>query len=134
MNRRVHAHGAPDEAGSNGVDGGGRLGELSLPVTVAWGEYENSEQAAICELLVERIPGARRVVLPGTAHLPGLDAPGRAGRGDPDDGGASAAQRRYTDVGSEALRDRPLPSPAITSTRPDASARRPRPTASPDPG
>jgi pimeloyl-ACP methyl ester carboxylesterase len=75
MNRRVHAHGAPDEAGSNGVDGGGRLGELSLPVTVAWGEYENTEQAAICELLAERIPAARRVVLPGTAHLPGLDAP-----------------------------------------------------------
>ena len=49
--------------------------ELTLPVTVAWGEYENTEQAAICELLVERIPGARRVVLSGTAHLPGLDAP-----------------------------------------------------------
>ena len=75
MNRRVHAHGAPDEAGSNGIDGGGRLGELALPVTVAWGEYENSEQAAICELLADRIPGARRVVLAGTAHLPGLDAP-----------------------------------------------------------
>jgi pimeloyl-ACP methyl ester carboxylesterase len=75
MNRRVHAHGAPDEAGFNGVDGGGRLAELTLPVTVAWGEYENTEQAAICELLVERIPGARRVVLSGTAHLPGLDAP-----------------------------------------------------------
>jgi pimeloyl-ACP methyl ester carboxylesterase len=42
---------------------------------VAWGEFENSEQAAICEALVERIPHARRVVLPGTAHLPGLDAP-----------------------------------------------------------
>ena len=75
MNRRVFEHGAPDEAGFNGVDGGGRLGELALPVTVAWGEYENAEQAAICELLVERIPGARRVILPGTAHLPGLDAP-----------------------------------------------------------
>ena len=75
MNRRVFEHGAPDEAGFNRVDGGGRLGELALPVTVAWGEYENSEQFAICELLVERIPGARRVILPGTAHLPGLDAP-----------------------------------------------------------
>ena len=75
MDRRVFAHGAPDEAGFNGVDGGGRLGELAMPVTVAWGEYENSEQAAICEVLVERIPDARRVVLPGTAHLPGVDAP-----------------------------------------------------------
>jgi pimeloyl-ACP methyl ester carboxylesterase len=75
MNRRVFEHGAPDEAGFNRVDGGGRLGELAMPVTVAWGKYENSEQAAICELLVERIPGARRVILPGTAHLPGLDAP-----------------------------------------------------------
>jgi pimeloyl-ACP methyl ester carboxylesterase len=75
MNRRIFAHGAPDEAGANGIDGGGRLGELALPVTVAWGELENSEQAAICELLVKRIPGARRVILPGTAHLPGLDAP-----------------------------------------------------------
>jgi pimeloyl-ACP methyl ester carboxylesterase len=75
MNRRILEHGAPDEAGSNGVDGGGRLGELAMPVTVAWGELENSEQVAICELLVERIPGARRVLLPGTAHLPSLDAP-----------------------------------------------------------
>ena len=75
MNRRVFEHGAPDEAGFNAVDGGGRLGELAMPVTVAWGEYENTEQAAICEALVERIPGARRVVLPATAHLPGVDAP-----------------------------------------------------------
>jgi pimeloyl-ACP methyl ester carboxylesterase len=75
MNRQVFAHGAPDEAGENGVDGGGRLGELAMPVTVAWGELENSEQVAICEVLAERIPGARRVILPGTAHLPSLDAP-----------------------------------------------------------
>jgi pimeloyl-ACP methyl ester carboxylesterase len=75
MNRRVFEHGAPDEAGDNGVDAGARLGELAVPVTVAWGEHENSEQVAICELLVERIPGARWVVLPGTAHLPSLDAP-----------------------------------------------------------
>ena len=75
MTRRVHAHGAPDEAGANGVDGGGRLGELAMPVTIVWGELENSEQFAICELLAEKIPGARRVILPGTAHLPGLDAP-----------------------------------------------------------
>ena len=75
MNRQVFAHGADDEAGANGVDAGARLGELAMPVTVAWGELENSEQVAICEVLVERIPGARRVVLPGTAHLPSLDAP-----------------------------------------------------------
>ena len=75
MNRRVFEHGAPDEAGDNGVDAGARLGELAMPVTIAWGEHENSEQVAICEVLAERIPGARRVVLPGTAHLPSLDAP-----------------------------------------------------------
>ena len=75
MNRRILALGVPDEAGANGFEAFGRLGELALPVTVAWGELENSEQAWICEQVVARIPGARRVLLPGTAHLPGLDAP-----------------------------------------------------------
>ena len=75
MNRRILALGVPDEAGASGFEAFGRLGELALPVTVAWGGLENSEQAWICEQVVARIPGARRVVLPGTAHLPGLDAP-----------------------------------------------------------
>ena len=76
MNRRILEHAVPDEAGESGIDAFARLGELALPVSVLWGELENSVQVAICETIVERTPGARRVVLPGTAHLPGLDASG----------------------------------------------------------
>jgi pimeloyl-ACP methyl ester carboxylesterase len=75
MNRQIHENGVDDAAGDSGIEAFARLGELQLPVTVAWGDLENAEQVALCEAIAEGIPGARRVVLPGTAHLPGLDAP-----------------------------------------------------------
>ena len=59
MDRRVFEHGAPDEAGSNGVDGGGRLGELRMPVTVAWGELRtpSRRRSASCWWSGSRVPG-----------------------------------------------------------------------------
>ena len=75
MNRRILEHDVPDDVGASGFGAFGRLGELDMPVTVACGDLENSEQLWICERIVDRVRGARQVVLPRTAHLPGLDAP-----------------------------------------------------------
>ena len=75
MNRRVFEHGAPDEAGPTASTAAAGSASSRCRSRSRGASCENSEQFAICELLVERIPGARRVILPGTAHLPGLDAP-----------------------------------------------------------
>ena len=52
-----------------------RLEQLTVPTTVAWGDLDVPFGAARCEQLVTRIPGARRRVLAGTAHLPYLEQP-----------------------------------------------------------
>jgi pimeloyl-ACP methyl ester carboxylesterase len=54
-----------------------RLQEVRAPTLVLWGDLDLPHLQARCEALVQRIPGARRVVLPGTAHLPNLEAPAR---------------------------------------------------------
>jgi pimeloyl-ACP methyl ester carboxylesterase len=75
MNRRIFEIGASEGAGGGDVDAWTRLGELTIPVLCAWGDLDLP-----CDLpfLVET---ARRVgqgpgrVLPGVAHLPGLERP-----------------------------------------------------------
>jgi len=75
MNRRIIELGAPGGAGGGDVDAWSRLGEVTVPVLCAWGDLDLP-----CDLpfLVET---ARRVgqgpgrVLPGVAHLPGLERP-----------------------------------------------------------
>jgi pimeloyl-ACP methyl ester carboxylesterase len=52
-----------------------RLHEVRCPVWVLWGDLDLPHLKSRCELLVQRIEGARRVVLPGAAHLPALEAP-----------------------------------------------------------
>lgn len=54
-----------------------RLASISVPTLVLWGDLDLPHLQARCETLVQRIPGARSVVLQGTAHLPGLEAPAR---------------------------------------------------------
>jgi pimeloyl-ACP methyl ester carboxylesterase len=54
-----------------------RLHELRMPTLVLWGDLDLPHLLARCEELVRRIPGAQREVLEGTAHLPGVEAPGR---------------------------------------------------------
>jgi pimeloyl-ACP methyl ester carboxylesterase len=54
-----------------------RLEAISVPTLVLWGDLDLPHLQARCERLVQRIPGARRVVLHDTAHLPGLEAPAR---------------------------------------------------------
>jgi pimeloyl-ACP methyl ester carboxylesterase len=54
-----------------------RLEEIQVPAIVACGELDLPFFVAQCRVLAERLPGAGpAVVLPGVAHLPGLEAPG----------------------------------------------------------
>lgn len=54
-----------------------RLEQIGRPTLVLWGDLDLPHLQDRCETLVQRIPGARRVRLDGTAHLPGLEAPAR---------------------------------------------------------
>jgi pimeloyl-ACP methyl ester carboxylesterase len=75
MNTIVLRNDVDDEEGSAGVDAWSQLEQISTPATVAWGDLDLPELIADCEVLAARLPRARRVVLPGTAHLPYLEQP-----------------------------------------------------------
>jgi pimeloyl-ACP methyl ester carboxylesterase len=51
--------------------------QLGRPTLVLWGDLDLPHLQARCETLVDRIPGAQRMRLEGTAHLPSLEAPER---------------------------------------------------------
>ena len=52
-----------------------RLGEIAVPTLVGRGETEVPDFAAMAEMLAERIPHARSVVVPGSGHLVPLETP-----------------------------------------------------------
>ncbi len=54
-----------------------RLGDISAPTLVLWGDLDYSGVEMQSRLLVEEIPNARGVLIPGTAHLPSLEQPQR---------------------------------------------------------
>lgn len=52
------------------------LADLSIPVLAIWGEHDNVVPPAVADQLVERLPNARKVVIPGAGHAPYMnDAP-----------------------------------------------------------
>jgi pimeloyl-ACP methyl ester carboxylesterase len=53
----------------------GRLGEIRAPTLVVVGDLDTSGVLAAADLLVRGIPGARRVVFPGTAHMLTMEKP-----------------------------------------------------------
>ena len=75
MCRTTMVHGLDDEADDNGVDAWAALPELRVPVTLAIGELDLAEGRTMNARAAALVPGAQEVVLPGTAHLPMLDAP-----------------------------------------------------------
>jgi pimeloyl-ACP methyl ester carboxylesterase len=75
MNRIILHNDVDDEAGAAGVDAWSELEKVRPSATVAWGDLDLPVIIADCEQLVERLPDARRQVLPGTAHLPYLERP-----------------------------------------------------------
>lgn len=53
-----------------------RLGEITVPATVAWGELDLPWFADQCRALAERLGNVRGTTeIPGVAHLPGLEDP-----------------------------------------------------------
>lgn len=52
-----------------------RLGEIKTPTLVILGELEPRDLHEIAELLASKVPGAKRINLPNTAHLPSLERP-----------------------------------------------------------
>ena len=52
-----------------------RLEVLAMPVRLVCGALDLPHLVHRCKQMAERIPGTRHWVLPGTAHLPSLEAP-----------------------------------------------------------
>ena len=52
-----------------------RLAEIRAPTLVVVGDLDRPEIAASADLLEERLPNARKGVMPGTAHLPSMELP-----------------------------------------------------------
>lgn len=75
MSALILAKGVPEDAGASGVEAWNRLGEVSLPVTVACGELDVPFLVERSRQLAERLPSARYRLLDGVAHLPQLERP-----------------------------------------------------------
>jgi pimeloyl-ACP methyl ester carboxylesterase len=52
-----------------------RLGEVGCPVLVLVGDLDQPAILGVAEQLAEGIPGARKVVISGTAHAPNMERP-----------------------------------------------------------
>ena len=66
---------SPAGAGNSKIDAWSRLAEISVPVTVAWGELDVEVLNERCRELIERLPTASGGELPHLAHLPDLEDP-----------------------------------------------------------
>ena len=51
----------------------GALGDCITPVLAVWGEHDDVVPPELADRLVERVPSARKVVIPGAGHAPYLD-------------------------------------------------------------
>jgi pimeloyl-ACP methyl ester carboxylesterase len=53
----------------------GRLGEVRAPTLIIVGDEDQPDIVAIAGLAESGIAGAKKVVMPGTAHLPNMEQP-----------------------------------------------------------
>lgn len=53
----------------------GRLDEVRIPTLVVHGELDAPSQLLAADVLVAGVAGARRIDVPGVAHLPNLERP-----------------------------------------------------------
>lgn len=53
-----------------------RLGQIAVPTLIIAGEHDIADVHAHCGAIEAGIPGARRLVLPGSGHLPHFEVPG----------------------------------------------------------
>jgi pimeloyl-ACP methyl ester carboxylesterase len=54
----------------------GRLGEIKIPTLVIHGDIDAAYIPAASEFLAKNIPGAKKVIMNGVAHLPNMEKPG----------------------------------------------------------
>jgi 3-oxoadipate enol-lactonase len=52
-----------------------RLVEIQVPTLVMIGDSDLPDMQAISQLVADRIRGAKRLLIPGAAHLPNLENP-----------------------------------------------------------
>jgi len=52
-----------------------RIGELRLPVLIVTGDLDEEYIARAADFMATHIPGARKIVMQGTAHLPNMEFP-----------------------------------------------------------
>jgi pimeloyl-ACP methyl ester carboxylesterase len=52
-----------------------RLGEIRVPTLIVHGDQDVSHIAEVAEVIVGGIRGARKVIIPGTAHHPNMEKP-----------------------------------------------------------
>ncbi|WP_082517748.1 alpha/beta fold hydrolase [Curtobacterium sp. Leaf183] len=75
MNRRILEVAAPDSAGDAGVGAWTRLGDVAVPVLTTWGDLDIPADLPFYEETARRLGQGPARVLPGVAHLPGLEQP-----------------------------------------------------------
>jgi pimeloyl-ACP methyl ester carboxylesterase len=76
MQRIIYAKAPEDDPErGGGPPAAGRLGKLQSPVLVVVGEHDSQDIHRNGRLLAEQAPNARLVIMPGTAHLPNMEAP-----------------------------------------------------------
>jgi pimeloyl-ACP methyl ester carboxylesterase len=52
-----------------------RLSELNLPVLIVYGDLDTPYTIKAAEYMEQHIKGAKKVLIPNTAHLPNLERP-----------------------------------------------------------
>jgi pimeloyl-ACP methyl ester carboxylesterase len=75
MNRVIVGRDEDEAAGDAGLDTWSRLEEIDVPAVVGCGDLDVPFLVDQSRRLAERLPNARFVLLPGVAHLPGLEQP-----------------------------------------------------------
>jgi pimeloyl-ACP methyl ester carboxylesterase len=75
MSRRIVAHDADEHAGDAGLDAWSQLETIDIPTVVGCGDLDVPFFIDRSRMLAERLPQGRFVLLPGVAHLPGLEQP-----------------------------------------------------------
>jgi 3-oxoadipate enol-lactonase len=65
------SYGTPDDSAQGCSSDAGR--QIAVPTVVLCGELDLPDQLPVCQVMVERIPDARLVTLPGVAQLPHLE-------------------------------------------------------------
>jgi 3-oxoadipate enol-lactonase len=53
----------------------GRLSEINVPTLIIVGDRDEANIATIAELLAANVHGARKIIIPDTAHLPNMEKP-----------------------------------------------------------